>query len=112
MSAIAIVGVAGVISWAVGMLVLIAFIVAIATAVRRHRPDAAPILLGAVSFECVISLLSYATQVALPRLLSVSGSGSYMEAFALSNVLFSVAHAAARLCLLWGVVRLAQPVNR
>jgi hypothetical protein len=40
------------------------------------------ILLGALIFELLISLVAYATQVALPRLLSTSGasgSGSYME---------------------------------
>jgi len=108
-------GVASAISWGVGVLVLIAFIAAIATVVRRHRPDATPILLGAMIFEALISLVAYLTQLALPRFLSVtgpSGSGSYMEAYALSSVTFSVAHAAARLLLLWGIVRLAQPPNR
>ncbi|HEX2670865.1 MAG TPA: hypothetical protein VHM25_08335, partial [Polyangiaceae bacterium] len=109
-----IVGVASVISWGVGLLVLIAFFVVIVTVVRRHRPDATPILLGAISFECLISLAAYATQIALPRFLSVSGpsGGGYMEAYALSNVIFSVAHAAARGFLLWGIVRLAEPLNR
>jgi hypothetical protein len=105
-------GVAGVISLGVGLLVLIAFIAVIATVVRRHRPDTAPILLGAVAFECVISLAAYAAQIALPRFFSVSASsGGYMEAYALSNVIFSVAHAAARAFLLWGIVRLAEPPN-
>jgi len=106
--------VASLISWGVGLLLLLAFFVAIATVVRRHRPDAAPILLGAISFECLISLAAYATQVALPRFFSMSGpsGGSYMEAYALSNVIFSVAHAAARAILLWGIIRLAEPANR
>jgi len=81
-------GVASAISWGVGVLVLIAFIAAIATVVRRHRPDATPILLGAMIFEALISLVAYLTQLALPRFLSVtgpSGSGSYMEAYALSS---------------------------
>jgi hypothetical protein len=103
------------ISWGIGVLVLIAFIVAIATVVRRHRPDAAPILLGALIFEALISLVTYVTQAALPRFTSMSGlagSGSFMEAYALSSVIFGVAHAAARLFLLWGIVRLAQPPLR
>ncbi|HKO52507.1 MAG TPA: hypothetical protein VJV79_32590 [Polyangiaceae bacterium] len=111
-----IVGVAAVISWGVSMSLLIAFIVVIATVVRRHRPDASPILLGAMIFEASISLVSYATQVALPRFMSVgggtSGSVSFVEAYALSNVIFSVAHAGARAFLLWGIVRLAQPPNQ
>ena len=107
-------GVASVISWGVGLLVLIAFFAVIVTVVRRHRPDAAPILLGAISFECLISLAASATWIVLPRFLSVSGpsGGSYTEAYALSNVIFSVAHAAARGFLLWGIVRLAEPANR
>jgi hypothetical protein len=67
------VGVASVISWSVSLLVLIAFLVVIVTVVRRHRPDATPILLGAISFEFLISLAAYAAQLALPRFLSVSG---------------------------------------
>src|SRR4051794_26296481 len=108
----AIVGVASVISWGVGLLVLFAFFVTIVTVVRRHRPDAAPVLLGAISFECLISFAAYATQIALPRFVSVSGpsGGSYMEAYALSNLVFSVAHAAARAFFLWGIVRLAEPM--
>ena len=107
-------GVAGVISWSVSSSVLIAFIVVIALVVRRHRPDVAPILLGAMIFELLISALSYATQLVLPRFMSVSGGsgGGFMQAYALSSLLFSVAHAAARLFLLWGIVRLAQPPNR
>jgi hypothetical protein len=95
-------------------LVLIAFIVAIATVVRRHRPDAAPILLGAMIFEFFISSAAYATSLVLPRLVSMgasAGYGNYIEAQALSTVLFSVAHATARACLLWGIIRLAQPLN-
>ena len=105
-------GVAGVVSWSVSSSVLIAFIVVIAIVVRRHRPDVAPILLGAMIFELLISAVSYVTQLVLPRFMSVSGasgSGGYMEAYVLSTLLFSVAHAAARLFLLWGIVRLAQP---
>src|SRR4051812_13634686 len=114
MSGSVMLSVAGVISWGVGLLVLVAFIIVIATVVRRQRPDVSPILLGAMVFELLISLVAYGAQLALPRLLSVSGasgSGGYMEAFALSNVIFSVAHAAARVFLLWGIVRLAQPPN-
>jgi hypothetical protein len=111
MSGTAIVGVASVISWAVGLLMLIAFTIVIVTVVRRHRPDAAPILLGAISFECLISLAAYAGQIALPHFVSPSGGG-YMEAYALSNVIVSVAHAGARAFLLWGIVRLAEPPNR
>ena len=109
-----IVGVASVISWGVGVLLLIAFLLTIVTVVRRHRPDAAPILLGAIVFESLVSFSASVTQIALPRIVSVSGpsGGSYMEAYALSNLVFSVAHAAARGCLLWGIVRLAEPLNR
>jgi len=108
------VGVASVISGGVGLLVLIAFFAVIVTVVRRHRPDVAPILLGAISFECLISLAASLTPMALARFLSVSGpsGGSYMEAYALSSMIFSVAHAAARGFLLWGIVRLAEPANR
>lgn len=111
MSASGMLGVAGLVSWGLGVLVLVAFIVVIATVVRRHRPDATPILLGALIFEVLISLVTYLVQAALPRFMGVS-DGSLMEAYALSNVIFSVAHAAARACLLWGIVRLAQPQSR
>jgi len=111
MSASGIYGVGNVISAGIGVLVLVAFIVVIATVVRRHRPDATPILLGALIFEGLISVVTSLVQAALPRFLGVS-DGSLMEAYALSNVISSVAHAAARACLLWGIVRLAQPTNR
>ena len=93
----------------VGLLVLVAFIVVIATVVRRHRPDVTPILLGAMAFECLISLVATVSQAALPRFVGMS---SYTEAYVLSSAIFSVAHAAARLFLLWGIVRLAQPPIR
>ena len=114
MSGTGILGVAGAISWGIGLLVLIAFIVVIATVVRRHRPDATPILLGAIGFECAISIAANVTPIVLSRFLSVSGpsGGSYMEAYALSNLIFSIAHAAARALLLLGIVRLAEPANR
>lgn len=116
-------GVAGVITFGVGLVLLIAFLVAIATVVRRNRPDVAPILLGAVIFECLISIASYAMQVVLPRFggwvfslgsssAGSSGTSSYVEAYVLSNTIFSVAHAMARACLLWGIVRLAEPPSR
>jgi hypothetical protein len=113
MSSYEVLSVASVISWGVGSSVLIAFIVVIAIVVRRYRPDASPILLGAMIFELLISLVSYATQLVLPRFMSVSGSSGsgFTEAYALSSLFFSVAHAAARLFLLWGIVRLAQPPN-
>jgi hypothetical protein len=114
MSPTALLGIASVMSWGIGAVVMIAFVVAIAIVVRRHRPDAAPILLGATIFELLISVAGYVTTMALPRLMSVSmspGYSSYMEAQALSTVIFSVAHATARVCLLWGILRLAQPVN-
>jgi hypothetical protein len=106
-------GAASVISGGVGLLVMIAFVVVIATSVRRHRPDVTPILLGAIGFECVIALASNLTPLVLARFTSVSGpsGGSYMEAYALSTLIFSIARAAARACLLWGIVRLAEPPN-
>ncbi|HYQ01203.1 MAG TPA: hypothetical protein VER96_21175 [Polyangiaceae bacterium] len=108
---------AGFISSGIGVLLPLAFIAVIATVVRRHRPDVTPLLLGAMSFECLISVVSYVTMFALPHVLTVSapsiaGRSSYTEAYALSNVIFSVGHAAARILLLWGIVRLAQPPNR
>ena len=107
-------GVASAISTCVEALVLVAFLVAIATAVRRYRPDAVPILLGATIFELSISVVAYLARVVLPRFFLGGGSGtdSVMEAYAISGVVFSVAHAAARLLLLWGIVRLAQPAGR
>ena len=108
---------AGFVSSSIGVLLPLAFIVVIATVVRRHRPDVTPLLIGAMSFECLISVVSYATMFALPHVVSLSapssaGRSSYTEAYALSNVIFSVAHAMARILLLWGIVRLAQPPNR
>src|ERR1700742_1573338 len=105
MSSTLMISLAGAFSWGLGTIVLLAFIVAIATVVRRHRPDAAPLLLGAMLFELLITLTSYATTIVLPRLTSVSSGGgypSYIEAQAASTVVFSVAHAASRALLLWG----------
>jgi hypothetical protein len=107
----------GFITSGIGVLLPVAFIVVIATVVRGHRPDAAPILLGAMIFECLISVVSYAALFALPDLVSVSapsasGRSSFTEAYALSNLVFGLAHAMASSLLLWGIVRLAQPPSR
>ena len=112
MSSNLIMGLAGTISWGISALVMIAFIVAIAITVRKHRPDAAPLLLGATIVEFLISLAGLAASYLIPRLVTMGGTSGYdryVGAQALSSVTFSVAHAAARILLLWGLLRLAQP---
>jgi hypothetical protein len=103
-------GVASLFSWGIGLAVLVAFIIAIATVVRRHRPDALPILFGAVIFEILITLCSFVATIVLPRFATPAlGMAGYAETQAINTVVFAVAHAAARSLLLWGVIRLAQP---
>jgi hypothetical protein len=101
-------GAAGVFSWFVGMLVLLAFVIAILTVVRSQRPDVVPILLGATLFEIMITVCSFAMSAVLPRLVGVT---SYAEAQGLNIVVFAAAHAAARTLLLWGIMRLARPAS-
>jgi hypothetical protein len=105
-------GVAGVFSWFIALAVLVAFVVVIATVVRRHRPDALPILLGAIIFEILITICSFVATIVLPRFATPAlGMAGYAETQAINTVVFALAHAAARSLLLWGVIRLAQPAR-
>jgi len=106
MSSAAMIGLSSALSWGLGLIVTLALIAVIATVVRKHRPDAAPILLGAVIFELLISIGSYAMSVTMSRILGTSG---YVEAQALNTLVAGIGHAGARTLLLWGIVRLAQP---
>jgi uncharacterized membrane protein len=101
---------AGALSWLFTLGTQLAFLVAIATLVRRHRPDASPVLLGAVIFELLVTGCSYVAELILPALTARStGIPGYMTARAISNVVFAGGHSAAQLLLLWGIIRLARP---
>jgi len=99
---------ASALSWGLGLIVTLALIAAIAIVVRKHRPDAAPILLGAVIFELLVSIGSYAVSLTLSRMI---GAGGYLEAQAVNTAVAGIAHAGARTLLLWGIIRLAQPAS-
>lgn len=94
-------------SWGLGLIVTLALIAVIATVVRKHRPDVAPILLGAVIFELLVSLGSYAVTLTMSRIVGAS----FIEAQAVNTAISGIAHAGARTLLLWGIIRLAQPMN-
>ena len=99
-----------IVSWLLTLAVLLTFVIVAATTVRKHRPDAAPILLLALSIEFIFSLAGFAAQFALPRLFYVGGDFShYMEAQAISTVSVSLGQTCARSLLIWSVVRLALP---
>ena len=99
---------AGAAGWGLTLLVELAFIVLVATSVRRQRPDAAPILLLALGLDLLFTLASFIAQMAIPRLVSVSGDMTgYAELQAISTIAASLGHATSRALLIWGVVRLA-----
>jgi hypothetical protein len=99
-------GIAGAASWGLNLVMLSVFIGVVATVVRRHRPDVAPILLLALGLDFAFSILSYAAQVLLPRVL-LGDPTSYVEAQAVNTIVTSLAHAGTRGLLIWSVVRLA-----
>ena len=103
------IGAASVFSVLVNLAVLGVFVVVILTVVRRHRPDAAPILVGAIAFELLLTCLSYVVSMMLPRFAMVGGVAGYAQAQAVNVFVFTLAHVAARGLLLWGIVRLARP---
>lgn len=106
MSSTLIMGAAGALSWGLNLIVTLALIAVCATIVRKHRPDAAPILLGALIFELLVSLGSYALSITMSRWV---GSSGYLEAQALNTAVSGIARAGARTLLLWGIIRLALP---
>ncbi len=101
-------GAASLFSWFLSVCVLLAFVTVILTVVRSQRPDAVPLLLGAILFEIMITLCSFAVTVVLPRLV---GMTAYAGAQSLNTVIVAIAHAAARALLLWGIIRLARPAS-
>ena len=101
-------GIAGAATWGLNLLVLCVFIGVVATVVRRHRPDVAPILLLALGLDFGFSVVSYAAQMLLPRLL-LGDVTRYVQAQAVSSVVTGLAHAATRGLVIWSVVRLASP---
>ena len=103
-------GIAGATSWGLGLLLLCVFIVVVATVVRRHRPDVAPILLLALGLEFVSTVASFALQMLLPRLL-LGDMTRYAEAQAVNTIVTALAHATTRGLLIWSVVRLASPTH-
>jgi len=101
-------GFAGAVAWSLTLLALVVFILVVATVVRKHRPDAAPILLLALSLELLLTLASVATQLVLPRLMLATGDMTrYFEVQAITTVTVGLSHLASRALLIWGVVRLA-----
>jgi hypothetical protein len=105
-------GIAGGASWLLTLALLLTFVIIAATTVRKHRPDAAPILLLALSVEFIFALAGFAAQIILPRFFSVGGDFShYMEAQAITTVSVSLGHSFARGLLIWAVVRLALPAG-
>jgi len=91
---------------------LIAFVVVVLTVVRRHRPDAVALLIGALVLEFFLTCLSYAASLILPQLMSsLGGVARYAEVQALNVFVFALAHAGTRGLLLWGIVRLARPAD-
>jgi hypothetical protein len=99
-------------SWGVSLVVSLTFIVVIATVVRRYRPDAAPILIGALVFELLITVYAAGASVILARITSTSmGIEGYAQAQAISTSVIALLHASARALLLWGIVRLARPAD-
>jgi hypothetical protein len=106
------IGVASAFSLLLNLSVLIAFVVVVLTIVRRHRPDAVALLLGALVLELLLTCASYATSLILPQLVgTLGGVGRYAEAQAINVFVFALAHAATRGLLLWGIVRLARPMG-
>jgi hypothetical protein len=99
-------------SWGVSLVVSLTFIVVFATVLRRYRPDAAPLLLGAVVFELLITLYAAGASMVLARLTSTSmGIEGYAQAQAISSCFVALLHASARALLLWGILRLARPME-
>ena len=89
--------------------VLVAFIVVVLTVVRQHRPDAVPLLLGALGFEGFLTAASFASSILLARFVMPRGIGGIATAQSLNTLVFALAHAGARCLFIWGVVRLARP---
>jgi hypothetical protein len=103
-------GIASVTSWGLSLLLSFVFILVVATLVRRHRPDVAPVLLLAVGLDVVVTAVSLAAQVLLPRLL-LGDMTRYAEAQALNTIVTALLHAITRGLLIWSVVRLASPTH-
>jgi len=99
-------------SWSSSLVVSLTFMVVIATVVRRHRPDVAPLLLGATIFELLTTVCGFGVSMLLLRFLSPTvGMGVYGPAQALNTTVTALLHAGARGLLLWGIVRLARPAD-
>jgi hypothetical protein len=91
---------------------LVAFLVVVLTLVRRHRPDAVALLVGALVLEFFLTCLSYAASLILPQVAGwLGGVARYAEVQTLNVFVFALAHAATRGLLLWGIVRLARPAD-
>jgi len=107
-----IMGLAGVTSWGVTLLLLAAFIVVVLVTVRPRRPDVAPMFLLALSLDVLFTLAGFAAQFLLPQLVSRGLDMShYAEAQALSTMTLTLGHGISRVLIIWGVARLASPVR-
>lgn len=105
-------GAASAFSLLLNLAVLIAFVVVVLTVVRRHRPDAVALLIGALALEFLLTCVSYAASLILPQIAGwLGGVARYAEAQAVNVFVFALAHAATRGLLLWGIVRLARPAD-
>jgi hypothetical protein len=104
-------GAANLVSAFVNLSVLVLFIVVTMTVVRRWRPDAVSLILGAVIFELLLTCASLLLSSVMSQLIARSGVAGFRETQAMSGVIFALGHAAARLLLLWGIARLARPVS-
>jgi len=104
-----ILGIAGATSWGLSLLLTFVFILVVATVVRRHRPDVAPVLLLALGLDFLFTVLSFAAQLLIPRLLG--DVSLYAEVQAVNTLVTALVHAGTRGLLIWSVVRLASPTH-
>ena len=101
-----------VVSWSASVIVSVIFVTIIATVVRKHRPDVAPLLLWAALLELLITFIGRGVPMLLVRVVSPSvDMNVFYAAEALLTTLTALLHAGARGLLLWGIVRLARPVE-
>jgi hypothetical protein len=89
----------------------VALLVVILTTVRRHRPDAYSLLAIGTGLDLVFTVLGTISAFAT-SIFGIRGEGgieTYAQMYAATTAFFMLAHAAARVTFIVGLVRLARP---
>jgi hypothetical protein len=87
----------------------IALLVVALGPVRRHRPEASMLLAGAAGLNLLATIVYYPATMLMGRMFPV---GNYGAGYAALSLLMGLVRGTSGVLLIFGILRLAVPVNR